>query len=319
VTAFLSTLSPGVARGVLTSSGRWSVETLLPSVDVRSLAVDPTSQSHVWAGTQGAGVLRSDDAGVTWTSAGLDGRIVKSLTAGRDGRVYAGTKPALMFVTENDGRTWQELAAFRKVRRFFWFSPAETPFTAYVQSIAVEGEGIVVGVEAGAVVRSTDRGRTWQGHRPGALRDCHSLVAGTSGCFFEAGGSGGGAAMSTDAGATWRRPKGHDRHYGWACAADPADPGLWYFSSAPGVRAHSSDADAAIYRCHGAGSSEKLSGGLPTSMKAMPYSLLTGIEANRVVAGLSDGEVWESRDAGDSWSLLLKLPGVNRSMIRIDS
>lgn len=319
MTVFLSTLVPGVCRAERDGLGRWSIETLLPSTDARSLAVDPRNPSNVWAGTQGAGVLKSVDAGVTWSQAGLDGLVVKAITVCDDGRIYAGTRPAMVFVTEDDGLTWSEVFAFRRVRRLFWFSPAEAPFTAYVQAIAVDGEVIVAGIEAGAVVRSSDAGRSWQGHRPGALRDCHSLVSGHPGRFFEAGGSGGGAAVSSDGGQTWHRPSGHERRYGWACAADPADPELWYFSSAPGVRAHSSDADAAIYRCIGAGSTKRLSGGLPVHMKAMPYSLLTGPEPNQLVAGMSDGEVWESRDAGDAWNLLVRLPGVNRVMIRIDS
>jgi hypothetical protein len=319
MTVFLSTLVPGVARAERDGSGRWSVEPVLPSTDVRSLAVDPRNPSRVWAGTQGSGVLKSVDAGVTWSPGGLDGLVVKTITVCEDGRIYAGTNPAMVFVTESDGLAWSEVVAFRRVRRPFWFSPAEAPFTAYVQAIAVDGEVIVAGIEAGAVVRSSDAGRSWQGHRRGALRDCHCLVSGHAGHFFEAGGSGGGAAVSADGGQTWHRPTGHDRRYGWACAADPADPELWYFSSAPGVRAHSGDADAAIYRCTGARSSERLSGGLPPHMKAMPYSLLTGPEPNRVVAGMSDGTVWESSDAGDSWGRLFELPGVNRVMIRIDS
>jgi photosystem II stability/assembly factor-like uncharacterized protein len=315
---FLSTLGRGLARGELVSGDQWSVETLLPTVDVRALAVDQRDQARVWAGTQGTGILKSEDAGRTWTPSGLDGKIVKSLAVALDGRIYAGTKPALIFVSEDAGATWSELAEFRKVRRFFWLSPAEPPFSAYVQAIAVVGEVVVAGVEAGAVVRSPDGGRTWLGHRPGALRDCHSLASAPGGHFFEAGGSGGGAAMSADGGQTWRRPKGHDRHYGWACAVDPDDPGLWYFSSAPGIRAHSDDADSAIYRCRGADRCEKLSGGLPSPMTAMPYSLLTGPEPNRVVAGMSDGEICESRDAGATWRRLLKLAGVNRAMIGLD-
>ena len=319
MTVFLSTLVPGLARAQRAGGGSWAVETLLPSTDVRCVAADPHDPSRVWAGTQGAGVLLSVDACRNWAACGLDGMIVKSIAVAGDGRVYAGTKPPLIFVSEDGGRKWNELAGFRKVRRFFWFSPSEAPFTAYVQAIAVEGDVIVAGVEAGAVVRSPDRGRTWHGHRRGALRDCHSLASASGGRFVEGGGSGGGAAVSVDAGQTWRRPQGHNRHYGWACAIDGGDADLWYFSSAPGVRAHSEDADGAIYRCRGAGSCEQLSGGLPSSMKAMPYSLLTGAEPNRVVAGMSDGEVWESVDAGDSWSLLLKLPRVNRAMIRIDA
>jgi len=317
MTVFLATLAPGIAR-VWPSGDRWTVEVVLPDVDVRCLAHEPSNPRRVWAGTQGAGMLVSDDAGITWASAGLDGTIVKAVTVTGDGRIYAGTKPPLLFVSEDRGRRWVELASFRKKRQFFWFSPAERPFTAYVLGLAVEGDVIVAGIEAGAVVRSPDRGATWQGHRKGALRDCHGLAAAPGGRFVEAGGSGGGAAYSTDAGASWHRPIGHSRHYGWAVAVDVADPTLWYFSSAPGVRAHSDDADAAIYRCRGTESCEKVEGGLPAPMKAMPYALMTGPEPNQVTAGMSDGEVWESTDAGDSWNLLFQAPGVNRAMTRLD-
>ncbi|HEV2477100.1 MAG TPA: hypothetical protein VGX22_11200 [Candidatus Dormibacteraeota bacterium] len=317
MTVFLATLAPGIARAS-TSDGRWAVDVVLPDIDVRSLAVDPSSPERVWAGTQGAGIQHSSDAGLTWSSAGLDGMIVKAVTVTDDGRVYAGTKPPLLFVTEDGGRRWVELSSLRKRRQFFWFSPAEKPFTAYVQGVAVEDDVIVVGIEAGAVLRSPDRGETWQGHRPGALRDCHSLAAGLRGRFFEAGGSGGGAAYSSDGGESWLRPSGHRRHYGWAVAVDVADPDLWYFSSAPGVQAHSEDADAAIYRCHSTQSCEELAGGLPAPMKAMPYALITGPEPNHVTAGMSDGEVWESRDAGETWKLLFQAPALNRAMVRLN-
>lgn len=270
----------------------------------------------VWAGTQAAGVLRSGDAGRTWTEAGLDGHCVKSLFCA-DGRVFAGTKPPAVFVSE-DGHNWSELLGFRRVRRFFWRSPAERPFTPYIQGLAVDGDTVVAGIEAGAVVRSTDGGRTWQGHRRGSLRDCHSLAVAAGGRFFEAGGTGGGAALSTDAGDSWQRPRGHDRHYGWACAVDPADPDLWYFSAAPGIRAHSDDADAAIYRCRGAGASERLTVGLPEPMRGMPYGLVAGPELGQLTAGMSDGEVWQSFDKGESWTLLGRLPGVERSFVRVD-
>jgi photosystem II stability/assembly factor-like uncharacterized protein len=317
MTVFLATLVPGLARAS-SFRDRWTIDVVLPDHDVRCLAVNPSNPARVWAGTQGAGVQLSEDAGLTWTSGGLDGMIVKTVTVTADGRVYAGTKPPLIFVNEDGGRGWVELTSFRKRRQFFWISPAEKPFTPYVQGLAAEGDVIVAGIEAGAVVRSSDRGATWQGHRPGALRDCHGLAVAPSGRFVEAGGTGGGEAYSTDAGKSWRRPSGHGRHYGWAVAIDVADPALWYFSSAPGVRAHSDDADAAIYRCRGTESCEELAGGLPAPMKAMPYALITGPEPNQVAAGMSDGEVWESGDAGDSWNLLFRAPGVNRAMIRLE-
>lgn len=318
MTVFLATLVPGVARASL-SDGRWAVDVVLPNVDVRCLAIDPNDPRRVWAGTQGAGMQLSEDAGLTWTGAGLDGLIVKAVTVAGDGRVYAGTKPPLVFVTEDGGRRWVELESFRKRRRFFWFSPAERPFTPYVQGLVAANDVVVAGIEAGALLRSPDRGATWEPHRSGALRDCHGLAAGPDGGLVEAGGTGGGAAYSTDSGKTWMRPHGHRRHYGWAAAVDVADPTLWYFSSAPGVRAHSDDADAAIYRCRGTEPCQELGGGLPAPMKAMPYALITGPAPRQVVAGMSDGEVWESRDAGDSWIQLFRMPGVNRSMVRLNS
>lgn len=55
------------------------------------------------------------------------------------------------------------------------------------------------GIELGAVVRSEDGGRTWSGHRHGALRDCHSLTFHHSHAqwVYEAGGTGGGAAVKS--------------------------------------------------------------------------------------------------------------------------
>ncbi len=320
MTVYLSTLVPGLARAELLAGGKWAVELVAPRADIRSLAADPHAPGTVFAGTQGDGVLRSDDAGRTFTTAGLPGWIVKSLAVhpSRPGHLYAGTKPPHLFVSEDGGRHWSELEGFQKVRRFFWFSPAERPFTAYVQAIATspaDPDVLVAGIEAGAVVRSIDSGRTWQGHRPGSLRDCHSLHA-AAGRFFEGGDR--GAAVSDDGGSTWTRPSGLRRKYGWAVAADPADASLWYVSSAYNIRAHSDHADAAIHRCRGSGPWEELAGGLPQPMDGMPYALIAGPEANRLVAGLSNGEVWETRDAGDSWVRLgFKVPKVNRAMVRL--
>jgi hypothetical protein len=54
-------------------------------------------------------------------------------------------------------------------------------------------------------------------------------------------------------------------------------------------------------------------------MDGMPYALIAGPEPHRLVAGLSNGEVWETRDSGDSWVQLgFRLASVNRSMVRID-
>src|SRR5256885_7751561 len=136
MTVYLSTLAPGLARAEMQPGGKWSVELVAPQADIRCLAADPHTPRTVFAGTQGSGVLRSDDAGLAFAPTGLDGLIVKSLAVhpGRPGHLYAGTKPPRLFASEDGGRHWLELQGLQRVRRFFWFYPAEPPFTAYVRS-----------------------------------------------------------------------------------------------------------------------------------------------------------------------------------------
>lgn len=323
--ALLATTGHGIVRAARWSGeDKWQVEVTLADKDVRCLAADPTQPLTVYAGTQGEGVFRSDDAGQTWRASGLTGHVVKSLAVSRvaSGTVYAGTKPAKIFVSRDGGITWRELESFRKISsRWFWFSPAEKPFSAYVQGLALSptDSGVVIaGIEAGAVVRSSDGGKTWSGHRSGALRDCHSLVfhASNGEWVYEGGGTGAGVSVSRDAGATWRQPRGGlDRHYGWAVAADCDHPEVWYASISPSpMKAHSrANAQAAIYRATGGADWKKLLGGLPQPLDGMPYTLLTDPTiSGHIYAGLSNGHVWHSADYGDTWNrLAIDFPAVN--------
>jgi hypothetical protein len=326
---FLAATATGVDLAVRGRSHHWSIQQVLTGARVRCLAAAPDGSGAVYAGMGGDGVLKSDDGGRSWRSVGLDGKTVTALaaSAAEPGLVVAGTRPARLYLSRNGGRSWDESTGFRSIPgRRFWFSPAEAPFTAYVQGLAcspVDPCVIVAGIEFGATVRSTDLGETWSGHLAGALRDCHSLASHpTDGQWvYEAGGTGAGAAVSRDGGRTWDQPRtGLDRHYGWACAADPGDPSVWYLSAAPGPRTAHRDgkANAAVFRMSG-GTWRRLGGGLPNPMRHMAYSLLTDPEQpGSVCAALANGAVWESHDHGDTWSRLdLRFPGFFRVLIRI--
>jgi hypothetical protein len=325
----LAATPDGVTRASRSRFRGWQIDRPLAAQDVRCLAADPLDPRIVYAGTQGHGVLRSDDGGASWHPSGLSGQIVKSLAVSRlaRGSVYAGTRPARVYVSHDGGQRWEELESFRRIRsRRFWFSPAEPPFTAYVQAIALspaDPDVIVAGIEFGAVVRSADGGRTWSGHRRGALRDCHSLTfhATDGDWIYEGGGTGAGAAVSRDGGARWHQLRaGLDRHYGWAVAADPARPDVWYASVAPGAgKAHSNgNAHAFIFRSIGGAPWQKLAGGLPQPLDSMPYALVTDPAASgHLYAGLGNGDVWHSADYGDSWSQLpVNLGSIRALLIR---
>lgn len=322
---FLAITGRGVARAVRDDQGAWAVQPLLADRDVRCLQADPHHSGVIVAGTRSAGLLRSGDGGTTWEAAGLEGQIVKSVafSPSEAGVLYAGAKPPMVFVSRDGGGTWAELEGFRDIPGLkMWFSPAELPGTAYVQGLAVsptEPQVVLAGIEFGAVVRSEDGGQTWSKHRQGAVRDCHTLTFHHSDGEWAYEGGGGGAAFSRDGGATWTQPRqGLDRRYGWAVAADPAEPDVWYFSASPGPgKAHGgTDAQAYIFRSRGGGPWEKLGGGLSQPLDAMPYALLTDPGApGHVYAGLSNGQVWHSADYGDAWERLPVDLGSIRSLV----
>jgi photosystem II stability/assembly factor-like uncharacterized protein len=295
----------GIAR-LDEAGGGWTVELFLRGSGVQCLAIDPADPDTLYAGLREGGVRRSDDAGRTWVDCALPEAGVFSLAvSAADGAVYAGTEPSRLFRSDDGGDSWRELETLLELAsRPTWSFPPR-PWTSHVRWIAPsphEADLLLVGIELGGLMRSSDGGATWQDHRPGAQRDVHSLAwhPRVSGRAYEAGG--GGAAFSEDGGETWQSAdEGRDRHYTWSVAVDPDDPQLWYLSASTGpYAAHGRhDPQACIYR-HRAGEPWRaLADGLPDPLPAMPYALVAADD--HLFAGLADGQIWESGDRGDSW------------------
>jgi hypothetical protein len=287
------------------TDGSWNVEVFLSGSGAQCLALDPADPDAVYAGLREGGVRKTADGGRTWVDCALPANGVFSLAvSAAGGAVYAGTEPSALYRSDDAGRTWHELDALLELpSRPTWSFPPR-PWTSHVRWIAPsphDAELLLVGIELGGLMRSTDGGSTWEDHRPGAQRDVHSLAwhPREAGRAYEAGG--GGSAWSDDAGETWTpADEGRDRHYTWSVAADPDDADLWYVSASTGpFAAHGrGDPQARIYR-RGDGAWSALSGGLPEPIPAMPYALVAG--GGRLFAGLADGAIWESVDRGETW------------------
>jgi hypothetical protein len=302
--ALLAATRAGVVRAAA-EGGVWRAELVHPLERCSGIAA---GGGAAYAGPRSGGVARSLDGGRTWAPAGLDGLIVTAIAASGE-VVLAGTEPTAVYRSEDGGETWVELDAFRRIRsRRLWFFPGAPPFRAYVSGIAVVGGVYVVGIEAGAVVRSPDGGRTWQDHRPGALRDCHDLAADPAGRVHEAGGNGGGFATSADAGASWNRaPLEKGRTYAVAVATDGEQV---YAASAPSpFKAHGQKpAEARIYRRDGAGWTALT----PEWLAETPYGLAAPAPG-LLFAGLRDGRILASEDAGGTLRELCCAPaGIRR-------
>lgn len=332
----IATTGENLARANRDVNGIWSVENILPGTKVNCFAADPNEPNVVYAGTQGDGVLCSEDWGKTWRPTGMAGQIIKSLafSASERGVLYAGSRPPAVFVSRDGGEQWMELESFRQMRQRSWKTPTEPE--PYVLGLAVsptDPNVIIAGVEAGAVLRSDDGGKSWSGHLKGTSKDCHSLAFHfTDGNWAYQGGGAWPAAVSRDGGRTWNQPrKGMGwKIYGWAVAADPVDPSIWYVSAAPVSTlplffilptAHwDGHAHAAIFRSTKDGRWTKLSGGLPDPIQYMPYSLLTDPQSpGHLYAGLSNGDVWHTVDYGASWHQFpVNLGRIARTMIMLN-
>src|SRR5918999_757145 len=250
----------------------WHVELSLRASGAQCVAVDPDDPETVFAGLRAGGVRRTRDGGRSWIDCALPEPGVFSLAvSAADGAVYAGTEPSALYRSDDSGETWRELNGLLELpSRPTWSFPPR-PWTSHVRWIAPSphhADLILVGIELGGLMRSTDGGATWQDHRPGAARDVHSLAwhPRTDGRAYEAGGD--GAAWSEDAGETWQ------------AANQGRDP------------------QARIFRRHDGGW-RALAGGLPEPLQAMPYALVA--TERRLFAGLADGQLWESSDRGGVW------------------
>ena len=289
-------------------------ELLLERPGLHAVAVDARRPERIAAGSRGAGVWTSEDGGATWADAGLPAPDVFSVAFGPDGALYAGCEPSALYV-RREGEPWRELSALRELPSAPTWSFPPRPWTSHVRWIAPSPHDaglVLVGIELGGLMRTTDGGETWADHRPGAQRDVHALAWHPTepGRAYEA--AGGGAAWSRDGGETWEpADDGRDRHYTWALAVDPSDPDRWYVSAAPGpFEAHGDlPARSGLWRWCAGGPWEELDLGLPRPLETMPYALAWA--DGRLVAGLRDGRLLESDDAGETWRSL-EVAGLHR-------
>jgi hypothetical protein len=297
----------GIAR-LDQSNGAWKAVLSLRGSGAQCLAVDPADPDVVYAGLRENGVRRTSDGGSTWVDCGLPAPGVFSIAVSpADGAVYAGTEPSALFRSDDGGKTWRELTALLELpSRPTWSFPPR-PWTSHVRWIAPsphDADLLLVGIELGGLMRSTDGGASWEDHRPGAQRDVHSLAwhPRIDGRAYEAGG--GGTAWSEDGGETWHAADaGRDRHYAWSVAVEPDDADAWYVSASTGpFAAHGGgDPEARIYAWRGEW--RQVTGGLPERLPAMPYALLAA--TGRLFVGLADGQLWESSDRGETWRTCL--------------
>ncbi len=302
-------------------------------------AVDgPRRQANVvYLGVTQDGLYRTDDAGLGWRRV-FEGNVRAVTVDPTDEKVvYVGIEPIHLYRSENAGKSWEELTGVQELPsevKKNWRFP-RPPHREHVRHIFVrpdDPKALLVCLEHGGIIRSFDRGKTWQDVSSGIdYLDIHhiSSAPGRKDLYFVATAR--GFFRTSDPGNGWRRAeKGFTRDYFHDFVFLPGDPPVMLVATAdksPGYWDRPERAQGAVFRSrHLAESWERVGVGkwLPENMKQMVWALVQHPEDPSIVyAGLGavsrgrsadpnqrgDGDILVSENQGDTWERLpLKLP-----------
>lgn len=352
------------------SSGRWTPRLAgHAGAGVNFLARDP-STGTVWAalghGHWGAKLSRSDDGGATWSDAAQvkyppdarylappmpdetggvqgdtklkDATLLKLwvLAFGPAGRIYAGTIPGGLFVSDDGGESftlnrplWDhesrggDLSDGEGTGVTHWFGTpaAEGEFAPGIHSIAVDPrdpERVLVAVSTAGVLETTDGGRSWRsrnngmsmdylpdpsaewGHDPHFIARCPSApehVWQQNHC---------GVFYSADGAATWKKVSNPAQgvHFGFPVAVDDEDGRTaWVVPGQSDAQRMAIDGGLFVARTTDGGESwTELREGLPQqNAYDVVYRHALGNRGDALAFGSTTGNLYVSEDRGESW------------------
>src|SRR5512140_2814656 len=176
----------GTCEGVATierAGSDWRIaHRALNDKHISSIIKEPES-GLVFAGVFHGGVMVSADEGKSWEARnnGMSQNNVYSLNAKRMNgkvRVFAGTEPAHLFVSEDLGMNWTELPNLRSVPSVPKWSFPAPPHIGHVKHINFDPDNpttIYASVEVGGLLRSADGGVHWEEFL-GLYEDVHRLM-----------------------------------------------------------------------------------------------------------------------------------------------
>ena len=203
----------------------------------------------VLAGTYGNGLYRM--AGESWTrvEAGLTAPAFRFIGVDEThpGALLAGTEPARIFRSEDDGQSWRELDGITRIEGHErWFLPYSPRAGAVRNIFTPPGRPgrLLASVEVGGLLSSDDGGETWALAPVIADEDIHQITGhpddpdllyaalGTASLTRRGSEPLGGIARSRDGGATWQKL---ETDYTRSAIVPPARPDLVLAGPAPQV------------------------------------------------------------------------------------
>jgi len=310
----------GVAIIAREGSGWKLAHRALTDKHISAIIVEPES-GLTFAGAFHGSIHASADGGRTWESRanGLSQENVYSLASTRmngRARLFAGTEPAHLFMSDDLGLHWNEIPSLRSVPSVPKWSFPAPPHIGHVKHINFEPQNpttIYASVEVGGLLKSTDAGEHWQ-EFPSLYEDVHRTMIHPSNPKFLYAVTGRGLYVSPEAGATWEQwTRREDEIGGYpdGFVFRPSDPKTIFMTAAhdaPGTWRTTHFAGARISRSKDGGRSwEILRNGLPDRLQASIEAFCLE-EAGRsfvLFAATTAGEILSSEDGGESWKLII--------------
>ena len=286
----------------------------------------------VYLGVTQDGLYRTDDAGKTWRRV-FKGNVRAVTVDPTDEKViYVGLEPIHLHRSEDGGKTWQELSGVQNLPsevKKHWSYP-RPPHREHVRHIFVHPDDprvLHVCLEHGGIIRSFDRGATWQDVSRGIdYLDIHHISSAPSrkDLYFVA--SARGFFKTSDPGNGWQRAEnGFTRDYFHDFVFLPGNPPVMLVATAdksPGYWDRPERAQGAVFRSRNLAESwERVGTGkwLPENMQQMVWALAQHPEDTSIVyAGLGavsrgrsadanqkgNGDILVSEDQGENWQRL---------------
>ena len=292
----------------------------LPDKHISAIMIEPES-GLIFAGAFHGSVHVSSDGGKTWEPRGngLTQDNVYSLASRRINghtRLFSGTEPAHLFVSDDLGLHWNEVPSLRSVPSVpNWNFPAP-PHIGHVKHINFDPENpttVYASVEVGGLLKSTDAGKSWQ-EFPDLYEDVHRLMIHPTNAKFLYAVTGRGLYVSPNGGTSWdqwTRREDEIGGYPDGFVFRPSDPKTIFMTAAhdaPGTWRTTHFAGARISRSRDGGKSwEILRNGLPDRMQASieAFCLEEAGNSSVIFAATTAGEVLCSEDLGDHWEKIV--------------
>lgn len=243
--------------------------------------------------------------------------------ANRPGELWAGTDQAGLFRSQDDGANWSLVAPFEQRRNIdLWMPGAGGLILHTILGDPQDAERLFVAVSAGGAYRSDDGGASWapinRGVAAGFLPDPEPE---TGHCVHKMAlhphqparlyqQNHDGFYRSDDAGSHWLDiSQGLPSRFGFPMAVHPEQPDTVF--AAPlvaDVQRTMPEGQMAVWRTRDGGATwQQLTNGLPDNawLNVLRDAMATDVCAPcGVYVGTTGGHLFYSRDEGDSWQLL---------------